>query len=58
MVHDSRNMYPTLQMAKTCLKRCFFDDGHNVFWMGFSFWNSGVKPTRENQPLRLAILSD
>ena len=24
-------------MAKTCLKRCLFDDKNVLFWMGFGF---------------------
>ena len=32
--------YPTLQMAKRCLKRSLFDDKNVVFWMVLGFRNS------------------
>ena len=34
-LHFKRSCTPTLQMAKTCLKRRLFDDKNVVYWMGF-----------------------
>ena len=51
-VHNTGIMYPTLQMAKTCLKRRLFDDKNVVFWMGFGFRNSrGGGPLGLNRTL-------
>ena len=34
-LHFERSCTPTLQMAKTCLKRRLVDDKNDVYWMGF-----------------------
>ena len=34
-LHFERSCTPTLQMAKTWLKRRLFDDRNDVYWMGF-----------------------
>lgn len=34
-LHFERSCTPTLQMARTCLKRRLFDDKNDVHWMGF-----------------------
>ena len=33
-LHFERSCTPTLQMAKTCLKRRLFDNKNDVYWMG------------------------
>ena len=40
-VHNTGIMYPTLQMAKTCLKRRLFDDKNDLVAAGWAF--TGLK---------------
>ena len=42
-LHFERSCTPTLQMAKTCLKRRLVHDKNDVYWMGFRL---GLRPQR------------
>ena len=45
-LHFERSCTPTLQMAKTWLKRRLFDDRNDVYWMGFGL-GLRVQPGRD-----------